>query len=294
MTDSPTVSQGTVSANGLEFAYLEAGEGPLVLCLHGFPDTAWSWVPVVEGLAARGFRAVAPFLRGYAPTEVPRDGDYELATLIADAGALHEALGGGSDAVLIGGDWGGSIAYGSAAAYPERFRTIVPMATPPRSVILEAFATYDQLKRSWYPFFFQTPMAEMVFPLDDFAFIEGLWRDWSPGFDPTPYLPRVKDSVRDEANTHAAIEYYRFMLAAPGGSPRYDHERAAVEASWNQPTLYIHGAIDQCVPVGVVERAGERFGEHTRVEILDGVGHFPHIEAPETVITLVADWIDAH
>src|SRR5690242_7115926 len=98
----------TVSANGLEFGYLSEGpaDGPLALCLHGFPDTAYGWRHLLPELAERGYRAVAPFLRGYAPTSVPADGAYQTGALAADAIALHEALGGGPDAVLIGHDWG--------------------------------------------------------------------------------------------------------------------------------------------------------------------------------------------
>src|SRR3954469_24473242 len=100
------ITQGSVEAGGLTFATLEAGNGPLALCLHGFPDSAWTWRHLLPELAAAGFRAVAPFLRGYAPTEVPADGIYQSGAIVADASALHEALGGDGDAVVIGHDWG--------------------------------------------------------------------------------------------------------------------------------------------------------------------------------------------
>src|SRR5215469_7065010 len=92
------LSTGRITANGITFAYLESGpaEAPLALCLHGFPDSAWTWQHLLPVLAEAGFHAVAPFLRGYAPTEVPADGDYRLSTLAADAVALHEILGGAS------------------------------------------------------------------------------------------------------------------------------------------------------------------------------------------------------
>jgi pimeloyl-ACP methyl ester carboxylesterase len=104
------VRSATVRANGLEFGLLAAGSGPLALCLHGFPDTAHTWRHLLPALAGAGFHAVAPFMRGYAPTAVPADGVYQLGALIADAVALHEALGGGGDAVLIGHDWGAEAA----------------------------------------------------------------------------------------------------------------------------------------------------------------------------------------
>ena len=119
---------GRVTANGVDFAYLEAGAGPLALCLHGFPDSAWTWRHVLPALAGAGLHAVAPFMRGYAPTQVPPDGRYQTGALTADAVALHDALGGDGDAVLIGHDWGAMAAYGAAAHAPDRWRRVVTAA----------------------------------------------------------------------------------------------------------------------------------------------------------------------
>src|ERR1700733_5245221 len=107
-----------VEANGLRFAYLEDGSGPLVLMLHGFPDTAHTWDDLRPRIAAKGYRAVSPFMRGYHPTAIPdRDADQE--TLARDALALIEALG-ADDAVIIGHDWGAAAAYGAAGLGRER------------------------------------------------------------------------------------------------------------------------------------------------------------------------------
>ena len=92
MTDLRLV---TVETSELTHGCLVAGDsGPLALCLHGFPDTAHGWRHLLPALADAGFRAVAPFLRGYAPTQIPADGQYHVATLVRDATALHETLGG--------------------------------------------------------------------------------------------------------------------------------------------------------------------------------------------------------
>src|SRR5437899_12980405 len=97
-----------ITANGLKFSALAEGpsNGPLALCLHGFPDSAWTWRYLLPELAAAGFRAVAPFMRGYAPTNVPSDGRYQTGALATDALALHDVLGGDGDAVIVGHDWG--------------------------------------------------------------------------------------------------------------------------------------------------------------------------------------------
>src|SRR6476646_5540966 len=115
------ITQGQIAANGLTFAYLEAGSGPLALCLHGFPDSAHTWRHLLPALADAGYHAVAPFQRGYAPTGLPADGAYQTGALAADANALHEALGGSGDAVLIGHDWGATATYAAAAHAPSRW-----------------------------------------------------------------------------------------------------------------------------------------------------------------------------
>lgn len=83
---------GRVTANGLDFAYLEAGSGPLALCLHGFPDSPFSYRYLMPALAEAGYRAVAPYMRGYAPTAIPADGSYTTTDLVNDTNGLHQAL----------------------------------------------------------------------------------------------------------------------------------------------------------------------------------------------------------
>src|SRR5205807_4960328 len=128
--------------NGVEFAYLEDGppDGPLALCLHGFPDSAHTWRHLLPELAAAGFHGVAPWMRGYGPSAVPADGRYQTGALVADATALHAALGGDDRAVLIGHDWGAVATYGAASFAPERWQRVVAMAVPP-SVGASLFAS---------------------------------------------------------------------------------------------------------------------------------------------------------
>src|SRR6202167_3082247 len=164
----------TVQANDLEFGLLEAGSGPLALCLHGFPDTAHTWKHLLPALADAGFHAVAPFMRGYAPTAIPADGAYQIGALVADAVALHEALGGDGDAVLIGHDWGAETAYGAAAFAPDRWRRLVTLAVPPAALDAVLFSDYEQLKRLFYTFMFRDPngFADAVVARDGRAFLD--------------------------------------------------------------------------------------------------------------------------
>src|SRR6056297_537240 len=230
------ITEGRVRAGELEFGYLEVGSGPLALCLHGFPDSAWGWRHLLPQLADAGFRAVAPFMRGYAPTEVPADAMYQTGALASDACALHEALGGDGEAVLIGHDWGAMATYGAASLEPDRWRRVIAAAVPPAGAMGQGFLSFDQLRRSWYMFFFQHPLADVVVPMADLAFIDRLWADWSPGYDASADVPHVKDALRDPANLAAALGYYRATLGDGPTHERYESAQQATQAAPPQPT----------------------------------------------------------
>ena len=275
------IRQTAFTANDLRFAALTCGDdGPLALCLHGFPDSAHTWDRLLPELAAAGYRAVAPWTRGYAPTEVPADGDYSLAALSTDANKLHDALSGDSDAVLIGHDWGAATAYLAGATGPDRWRRVVTLAVPPTAVAANAFFRYEQLKRSFYVLLFQTPLAELVAGADDLRFLERLWQDWSPEYDATGEIGHMKDSLRDPANLAAAIGYYRAMFTS--GAP------SDVPA---QPTLYLHGASDGAFSVDGVNGTLDSLAAGSRVEVVNNAGHFLHLERPEVVNPMILDWI---
>lgn len=293
-TSDGTITQHSIEAGGLTFAYLAAGaeDAPLALCLHGFPDTAWTWRHLLPSLAAEGYRAVAPWLRGYAPTTVPTDGRYQSAVLGLDACALHAALGGGDDAVLIGHDWGALAAYAAVHEPGTPWRRLVTLAVPPPATLAGSFLSYDQLQRSWYMFFFQHPLAEMAVPMDDLAFIDRLWADWSPGYDAGDDLPHVKDALRDPANLAAAIGYYRATLSGVGvdDSPEVTALQEAANGAPPLPTLYLHGRTDGCMGADLAETAVAALTHAgSRVEIVDSAGHFLHLERPDVVNRLILD-----
>ena len=281
---APTVSSRELSANGVEFSILEAGSGPLALCLHGFPDSAHTWRHLLPALAGAGFHAVAPFMRGFAPTGIPEDGCYSLGALIADANALHEALDADAEAVLIGSDWGAEAAYGAAAFAPERWRRLVALAIPPLSMDAGLFTDYDQIKRFFYMFLFTQPIAEELVAADEMAFIDRLWADWSPGYDAAEDLDRVKGCLRERPNLSAAIGYYRAALGAPAEScASFDAEQRALAETPPQPTLYLHGARDGCIGSGLVTDAEAHLSTGSRFVLVEDAGHFLHLERPELV-----------
>jgi len=289
-----TITEGRITAGGLEFGYRAAGEeGPLALCAHGFPDSARSWDLLLPELAAAGFRAVAPWLRGYAPTAVPADGLYQPGAIASDLNALHEALGGDDRAVLIGHDWGAIASYLAVADAPERWRRLVTAAVPPAGAVGRGFFSYDQLQRSWYIWLFQTPLAEMAVAVDDLAFIDRLWDDWSPGFDAATWAGFCKDSLRDPANLAAAIGYYRATLGNGARSPELDAVEAAGGAPMPVPTLYLHGVDDGCMGSELItdEILAELPVEGSRIERVPDSGHFLHLERPDVVNRLIVDFV---
>jgi pimeloyl-ACP methyl ester carboxylesterase len=288
-----TITRGEVEAGGLPFSYLEAGEGPLALCLHGFPDSPHTWRHLLPELADAGFRAVAPWLRGYAPTAIPADGLYQPGAIASDANALHEALGGDGDAVLIGHDWGALATYGAAASAPERWRRVVAASVPPPATVAQAFFSYDQLRLSWYMFLFQSPLSDMAVALDDLKFLDRLWADWSPGYDATDDLVHVKDALRDPANLAAALGYYRATLGSGPRSPEHDAVEAAGSGPIPQPTLYLHGRDDGCMGAGLIDDSvlATLPAEGSRVEVVEDAGHFLQLEQPEQVNRLIVDFL---
>jgi pimeloyl-ACP methyl ester carboxylesterase len=284
------VTEGHVTANGIDFALLEAGTGPLALCLHGFPDNAHTWRHLLPALADAGFHAVAPFLRGYAPTVAPAGSSPQLGGFVADALALHEALGGDGDAVMVGHDWGALAAYGAAVHAPERWRALVAMAVPPGPVQARTFLTNgDQQRRSWYVFFFNHPLADLVVPADDLAFVDRLWRDWSPSLDPTEQLALVKPSLRDPVNLAMALGTYRTTGWGNGLDPALAEYETAAQGVPKQPLLYLHGSADGCMGAEVAELAAALLPENVRVHELDFAGHFLHLEQPDEVARLTLE-----
>ena len=282
-----------VSANGTDFSYLECGSGKLALLLHGFPDTAQTWRHLMPVLADMGYRVVAPFMRGYAPSAVPSDGCYQTAMLARDANALHEKLGGDSEAIIIGHDWGAPSCYGAAIDAPSRWHKVVGMAVPPTAALGMAFVqNLEQIKKSWYMFFFQHGLADLVVGANNHAFIEMLWRDWSPGYDASFDLESIRKSLADPKNLQAALGYYRATLGDGYRDPKLSELQNQIASGVpSQPLLYLHGANDGCIGVDVVESAKKIAPANVKFEIVAAAGHFLQLEQPKVVNKLICDFL---
>jgi pimeloyl-ACP methyl ester carboxylesterase len=283
-TEPNDLERGTVQVGDLEFAYLAAGDGPLALCLHGYPDSAWTWRHLLPELASAGYRAVAPFNRGYAPTSLAPDGRYQAGVLGVDANSLHEALGGDGDAVLIGHDWGAMGAYSAASLEPDNWRRVVAAAVPPGPVVAAAFMSFDQLKLSWYMFFQLTPLADLVVPANDFEFISRIWQDWSPGHDGAADVARFVECMDGPGRVEAALGYYRQTLQPELQDPALEAAQNAAYALPPQPLLYLHGRTDGCMRIEVAATSGDVMTvPGSRAVMVDDAGHFLQLERPDVV-----------
>ncbi len=246
-------------------------DGPLIVALHGFPDTAWTWRRVAPLLAEQGWRVAAPFLRGYAPSGIPTDGDYSVRALVADAISFHALLGGDERTVLLGHDWGAITTNAVASDPTSPYSKHVSLAVPPFSSMNPTRGTFGawasamvrQPFHSWYIAYNQVPgLAERNFEW----LTERLWRLWSPGYDATEDLALLRDAVPDREHARAVVSYYRAMLGQ-GIKPAL--------AEPVHPLRVLHGADDRCMEPGLARLAG--------ATTITGAGHFLQLEQPAAV-----------
>ncbi|MFZ1062571.1 MAG: alpha/beta hydrolase, partial [Acidimicrobiales bacterium] len=239
---------------------------------------------LVPQLVQYGYRVVVPAMRGYAPSSVSHSGDYHVSALARDANDLHEHLGGDERAVLIGHDWGAAATYVATNAQPARWRRAVTIAIPPLAVFAETLTHFEQLRASWYMFFFQNDLAEPVVGLDDLAFLGDLWRAWSPLYEPAEDLVVLRAALASQENLHAALEYYRAIF-----SPRLIEPRLPDVAS--VATLYLHGANDGCFLASGLGRVLDFLAANSRFTLVEDAGHFVHLEQPTAVHRAVGDFL---
>ena len=285
---SSDIAERTVEANGLRFGLLEAGDGPLVVLLHGFPDNAWTWSKVIPTLVDSGYRVVAPFMRGYPPTEIPAEGRYDPAALADDVAGLIDELNGGDPAFVVGHDWGAMATYAAIGLHPEKLRRAVAIAIGHPGAVTRIFEHPDLLHHTFHAWLFQLPgLSETAVRHGDLAMVEYLWNLWSPGIEDADHIKGVKETLAGPGAVEAALGYYRalvrFALTHPEESQRIQFTPATV------PTLSVYGGND---PAARLSEGEEQFfaAEH-RVATVEGAGHFVQRERPDELSKLVLDWL---
>lgn len=284
---------GSMRANNVLFHYLTMGAGPLLLCLHGFPDHAYSFRSQLNYFSALGYRVVAPFMRGYAPTETPEDATFFIADLAHDVVKLVKSLG-ATRATLLGHDWGAHAAYGAAVLAPDLFDHIVTLAAPYGGGFRSALVTSaEQQRRSWYIFFFQSRLAEAAIAHDDYALVRQLWEDWSPGWKPSPdAMAELVQSLAAPGVADAALSYYRcaFGPATPANANAALQRRIGTEPI-HVPCLNLHGERDGCIGHSVGQNMAEYFPHGLERHVMPELGHFLHLEAPDKVNAMIASYL---
>lgn len=267
--------------------YVSRGQGPLVICLHGFPDTLDGFLPVLDALAAAGFRAVAPGMRGYLPSSRAISGRYRVEELAQDVVGLADALGADTFSI-IGHDWGAVTAYAAANLAPQRVRRLVTAAVPHTAHFLRS-PTLQQLRRSHYIFRFQLPgWAERRIPRDDFAWLRGLIRSWSPDW---PYreadLARLLATMSDPARLKATIQYYRELSRGLASA----QTRRLVFGTVAAPTRIIYGGRDGCIGSEMFPGQSAHFATPPDLCLIPDAGHFMQWEQPQRFAELAVEFL---
>jgi pimeloyl-ACP methyl ester carboxylesterase len=256
----------SASADGQRFVYADSGEGPLVVLLHGFPDTPHGWEHARDALNAAGYRTVAPYLRGYHPDTIVPGRGYGGADTAADVVRLLDAIG-AEHAVLVGHDWGAAIVYRAAAAAPDRVRAICAIAIPhPR--LLKASPAL--LWRARHFLTLRLPTGRWLARRRDFAYIDTLISRWAPhwsGPERDACLRDVKRCFADPRVLDAALAYYR------------DTSREGL-SNLSLPALIVGGTTD-ILDADVFTRSPQAFDGPCDVLIAQGAGHWPHREAAD-------------
>ncbi len=281
-------SVDSISLDDVTLSCLVAGEGPVVLCAHGFPDDARTFRHQVKPLVERGFRVVCPTMRGYAPSSIARSSRYDAEALARDIVALADHYSPHTPVRFIGHDWGAVAGFAATALAPQRFSHLVTIAVPHLRAAAPALFTPRQARRSWYIFMFQLRIiAEMRLAENNLALIDRLWRDWSPSYTPSKEdLDLVKEGVA--SRIPEVIGYYRAFFAPNSllGTPR-----TLLLAKTTVPSLHVHGEEDGCMGVELTYGTEKHYTSKVSIQRIANAGHFVHLEKPDVVNPLLLDFL---
>jgi pimeloyl-ACP methyl ester carboxylesterase len=274
-------------------------DGPIALCLHGFPDTAYGFRKLAPHLVAAGWRVIAPFMRGYVPSSIPSDGSYHVGALMDDALRVREACNPTDRDVVIGHDWGAITATGLAAMPDSPFDKAVIMSVPPPAALrtVDGISEWAQLlrlmpaqaMRSWYISYFQLPWL----PERSRRVVRFLWRRWSPGYSAAADLRHVDAAIGTGARWRAALGPYRALVRNTKVPAQYvDLHRWWLEPP-RVPTLYLHGRTDGCMSSDFTTWVEAGLPAGSDAVVVECAGHFLQLEQPGAVAQLILDFIGA-
>jgi epoxide hydrolase 4 len=271
---------------GIRLHYVEAGEGPLVVLLHGFPEFWYSWRHQIPVLAAAGYHVVAPDMRGYDMSDKPQDWRaYDTSLLADDIAGLIRSFG-EQKAYVVGHDWGAAVAYAVAMHHPEVVRRLAILNVPHPARMLEGLRTLRQLRKSWYMFFFQIPrLPERLIARDDYSFAKRSLRADSKKAFTDEDLERYVEAWSQPGALTGMINYYRAALRRSPG------KAMAQMTPIDAPTLVIWGMLDRHIGSELAEPA-HQWVPNVRVERIAQATHWVQHDAPERVNELLLDFFD--
>jgi pimeloyl-ACP methyl ester carboxylesterase len=274
-----------IDVGEITLSVLEEGTGDdLVVLLHGFPELAHSWRHQLPALAAAGYRAVAPDLRGYGDSDAPTEvADYAFAKLVGDIAGLIRALG-AERAHVVGHDWGGSIAWALAARAPHLVRSLTILNSPHPVASAETRQLPEQQQKSWYMLLFQFQgVAEEWLANDDFANLRSfVFGTAAPGTFPPEDQAVFCAALARAGRLTAALNYYRANIPPENWlKPPPDLPPITV------PTTIVWGEADAYMSAVLLERSIQKVTGPLVVERLPGVSHWVQQEVPDRVSELL-------
>jgi len=281
-------SHHRVIVNGVGLHLVEAGQGPPVVMLHGFPEFWYSWRHQIPALAAAGYRPVAPDLRGYNESDKPPGvASYRSDKLVGDVAGLIEYLGAGP-VVVVGHDWGGLIAWLLVMRRPELVRGLVVLNAPHPATFLRELPHARQFLRSWYMFFFQLPwFPEALLRFQRFGMLGHALRSQtrhSNAFTPED-IQRYKHALARPGALTAAINYYRAAF-------RYRREAEKCFRPVRGPALVIWGDLDSYLNPHVLDGL-PAWAPDARLIRLPNASHWVQNDEPETVNRLILEFANS-
>ncbi len=313
-----------IATNGVTLRTAMAGpvDGPLIILVHGFPESWYSWRHQIEALSAAGYRVAAPDVRGYGGSDKPHETQaYDYHSLTGDFAGLAAALSPDAPAVIIGHDWGAPLAWQSALLHPDRFRAVaglsVPYMPPGQYPLIELFEKFFTVRGLFfYQVYFQEEgVAEAELEADPAATVRkfyyalsgdaphGTWPDDKQHGDtllhrlPEPPMPLPWLSKED-------VAYYASQFEASGfrgplnryRTSRRDHAMLSALADHriHQPSLFIGGSEDMVLkmfPGDVIETMKPHLPGLQGAHVLDGCGHWTQQERASEVNALLLAWL---
>ncbi|HEX5193179.1 MAG TPA: alpha/beta hydrolase [Solirubrobacteraceae bacterium] len=292
MTEDTTTElrHGYAELDSVRLHYVEAGQGPLVVLLHGFPEFWYGWRAQIGPLATAGFRVVAPDMRGYNLSGKPtRVQSYRIGSLTADVRDLIAERGGADGAMLVGHDWGGAVAWATAIRHPEAVNRLAILNVPHPRRMLEGLRTARQLRRSWYMLFVQLPgVSERLLRARRFRALRRPFSDARPGSYDEADIDRYVEAWSQPGALTAMLNYYRAMLRRPGGTARASGMRPVAA-----PTLIVWGERDRHLGGELAEPHPADAPNLERVVRIPNASHWVAQDEPELVNRLLAEFFVA-